>query len=90
MPLYDNDTVAPSHPDDSKPSELSHTSNARNSREPMTNHGPVDIDQMLGWIARNGYSEEALGYATRRIAQLGTSEQLVTVAVRAAIRDPSR
>ena len=58
----------------------------------MTNHGHVDIDQMLGWVARNGYSEESLGYATRRIAQLGTSEQLVafTVAVRAAIRDSSR
>ena len=48
----------------------------------------ADIDQMLVWVARRGYSEEAIGYATRRIAQIGTVEQLVTftTALRAAIR----
>jgi hypothetical protein len=58
----------------------------------LADYGPVNIDQMLEWVAGQRYSNRALGYATRRIAERGTAEQLVafTAAVRAAIRDPYR
>lgn len=57
--------------------------------ESSASHSHVNIDDMLTWVDRHGFSEEAVGYATRRIAQLGTREQLVafTMAIRAAIRD---
>jgi hypothetical protein len=53
------------------------------------NRGLIDIDQMLAWVARNGFSDQAVGYATKRIADVGTAEQLVAfaAAVRATIRD---
>ena len=43
---------------------------------------------MLAWLAGEDYANPALGYATRRIAELGTVEQMVafTTALRTAIR----
>jgi len=69
------------------------TSSVGDSRhEPATGRNQVDVDQMLVWVARRGYSETAIGYATRRIAELGTVEQLVafTTTVRDKIRNLSR
>jgi ADP-ribosylglycohydrolase len=59
--------------------------------ESVTSRDQVDIDQMLVWVARRGYSEVSIGYATRRIAELGTIEQLIgfTTAVRDKIRNLS-
>jgi ADP-ribosylglycohydrolase len=37
----------------------------------------ADVDQMLTWVAKQGYTDEAIGYAVRRIVGLGTLEQLV-------------
>jgi ADP-ribosylglycohydrolase len=37
----------------------------------------VDVDQMLSWVARNEFSDNSVGYAIRRIADLGTVEQLI-------------
>lgn len=56
------------------------------------NGGSVDIDQMLAWVARNGFSDQAVGYATKRICEVGTAEQLVafTAAMRAEIRHNRR
>ena len=47
---------------------------------------------MITWVARRGFSPEAVGYATKRIAELGTSDQLIafTAAIRAAIREHRR
>ncbi|WP_432830507.1 ADP-ribosylglycohydrolase family protein [Dactylosporangium sp. CA-092794] len=49
---------------------------------------PIDIDQIIEWVARQGFKDEALGYAYRRIAQQGTVEQLVafSTAVRGRLR----
>jgi ADP-ribosylglycohydrolase len=51
-------------------------------------HSSVDVDQMLAWIARNGFTDDAVGYAMRRISELGSVEQLVAfaTALRAAMR----
>jgi ADP-ribosylglycohydrolase len=50
------------------------TAGARRSKS----EGPteVDVDQMLTWVARRGYADDAIGYAIRRIVGLGTLEQL--------------
>lgn len=37
----------------------------------------VDVDQMLAWVSRNEFSDKSVGYAVRRIATLGTIEQLI-------------
>jgi hypothetical protein len=73
-------------------SKAAHTSTHDSRGESMITHDPVNIDQMLVWVARRGYSEIAIGYATRRIAQLGTMEQLVafTTAVRDKVRNLSQ
>ena len=58
----------------------------------MTGNGgqppEVNIDQMIAWVRGKNYDDAALGYAVRRIAQLGTVEQLVafTVTARQAVR----
>ena len=61
-------------------------------RDFATGRDPVNIDDMLDWLARNGYADGQLGYATRRIAELGTVEQMVafTTALRTAIRKARR
>jgi hypothetical protein len=49
----------------------------------------VDIDQMMNWVARRGFSEEVIGYAIRRISERGTTEQLVafTATLRSHLRN---
>ncbi len=90
LTLDDNAAVTPSR---SSTTTASSPPDAGNSRVPPSessaSHSHVNIDDMLTWVERHEFSEEAVGYATRRIAQLGTREQLVafTMAIRAAIRD---
>jgi len=62
------------------------------SREPMANHDQVNIDQMLDWVARRGFSDKDIGYAVKRISQRGTAEQLIsfTSHLRVAIGRSSR
>ncbi|MBB6381154.1 hypothetical protein BKA01_008431 [Pseudonocardia eucalypti] len=57
-------------------------------RRPRT----VDVDQMLAWVAHKGYSDEAIGYAVRRILELGSLEQLIAFAtsLRASARRSRR
>ena len=65
----------------------------RHSRDdPTANRDQISIDDMITWVARRGFSPEAVGYATKRIAELGTVDQLVafTTAIRAAIREHRR
>ncbi|MFV8141864.1 ADP-ribosylglycohydrolase family protein [Mycolicibacterium senegalense] len=57
----------------------------------------MDVDRILAWVASKQYSEDALGYALRRLAEGGTIEQAIafSVAVHAAAqrshqRDGSR
>jgi ADP-ribosylglycohydrolase len=48
----------------------------------------IDIDQIIEWVAKQEFQNEAIGYAFRRIAEQGTVEQLVafTAAIRGRIR----
>lgn len=48
----------------------------------------VNVDQMLAWVQHKGFTDEAIGYAVRRVVELGSLEQLVafTTALRAAAR----
>jgi len=50
--------------------------------------GEVDVDTVLEWVARRHFSQDALGYALRRLAEAGSLEQVVafSVAVHAAAR----
>jgi hypothetical protein len=50
--------------------------------------GAADVDRMLRWVATKDYAEYALGYAVRRIAELGSVEQLVafTASIRPYLR----
>jgi ADP-ribosylglycohydrolase len=65
------------------------SSSARNPSVPPAEHEPVNIDHMLTWVARRGYDETAIGYAIRRISEIGTVEQLVafTTTLRARISE---
>ena len=60
--------------------------------DPAASRDQISIDDMITWVARRGFSPEAVGYATKRIAELGTVDQLVafTTAIRAAIREHRR
>lgn len=62
----------------------------RGAAEPEP-HATVDVDQMLAWVARNEFSDKSVGYAVRRIADLGSVEQLIafTTALRRATRRSS-
>lgn len=57
--------------------------NASGDRSPK-----VNVDQMLTWVAKRDFTDEAVGYALRRICQLGTLEHAIafTDAVRATVR----
>ncbi|QDW61725.1 ADP-ribosylglycohydrolase family protein [Oerskovia sp. KBS0722] len=50
--------------------------------------GSVDVDDMLAWVVHRRLDDQALGYALRRVAQIGTLEQLIafTTTARAEIR----
>ncbi|MBK0868312.1 ADP-ribosylglycohydrolase family protein [Saccharopolyspora sp. HNM0986] len=47
--------------------------------------GSVEVDAMLSWVARENYRSDAIGYAVRRISEIGTLEQLI--AFTAALRE---
>jgi hypothetical protein len=53
------------------------------------NRDQISVDAMLTWVARHGFSPDAVGYVTKRIAELGICEQLIafTTAIRVAIRN---
>jgi ADP-ribosylglycohydrolase len=53
---------------------------------------PINIDQIIDWVAKQRFQDEALGYAVRRIAEQGTSEQLVAfmAVIRERIRGSTR
>lgn len=41
----------------------------------------VDVDSMLGWVQRQRFTPEAIGYAVKRVSEVGSVEQLVAFAV---------
>jgi ADP-ribosylglycohydrolase len=51
----------------------------------------VDVDQMLAWVKQQGLTENAIGYAVARIAELGSVEQLIgfTSSLRTMLRKKS-
>ena len=51
----------------------------------------MNVDRILAWVANRHFSEDALGYALRRLAEGGTVEQVVafSVAVHAAAKRSS-
>jgi ADP-ribosylglycohydrolase len=59
-----------------------HTTSGPREREAPVK---VDVDQMLEWLVRQGHSDHSIGYAVRRMARLGTLEQLI--ALTTALRD---
>lgn len=52
----------------------------------------IDVDQILAWVARNGYTNEAIGHAIRDLVTRGTVEQLIafTTALRATAKRPTQ
>lgn len=59
--------------------------------DPAHNQG-MNVDHILAWAASRQFSEEALGYALRRLAEGGTIEQVIafSVAVHAAAQRSAR
>lgn len=51
----------------------------------------MNVDRILAWVASRHFSEDALGYALRRLAEVGTVEQVIafSVAVHAAAQRSS-
>ncbi|MEU9773822.1 ADP-ribosylglycohydrolase family protein [Streptomyces sp. NPDC047968] len=64
----------------------------RPSADPNRRHTPgaqdLDVDAMLEWLRTQGHTDQAIGYAVRRIAELGTMEQMIafTATIQAEIR----
>jgi hypothetical protein len=52
----------------------------------------VDVDEMLRWVWQRKLSDEALGYALRRLAESGSTEQLIafTATVRGMVLQKNR
>ncbi|MCA1702465.1 MAG: hypothetical protein LC808_04030 [Actinobacteria bacterium] len=50
-----------------------------------------DIDSMLSWVIKRGLSDQDIGYAVRRFAEVSTIEQMVALvtALRAEIKRAS-
>lgn len=48
----------------------------------------LDVDAMMEWLRAQGRTDQAIGYAVRRIAELGTTEQMIafTATIQAEIR----
>lgn len=62
--------------------ETSHDTEDVTLAEPTTSHlvsrtAKVNVDQMLDWVRRRNYDEQAVGYAVTRISDIGTVEQLI-------------
>jgi len=51
---------------------------------------PIDLDQIIEWVSKQDFHDQALGYALRRIAERGTVEQIVAfaTAIRGRIHQP--
>ncbi|MEU1485023.1 ADP-ribosylglycohydrolase family protein [Streptomyces sp. NPDC005752] len=51
----------------------------------------LNVDAMLEWLRLQGYTDQAVGYAVRRIAELGTVEQMIafTATLQAEIKSRS-
>lgn len=66
------------------------------STDTSSNHGHShprsDVDSMLTWAVKHGLSDQDIGYAVRRLAEVGTNEQLIALvtALRAEIRNASK
>jgi len=66
------------------------------STDTSSNHGHrhprSDVDSMLTWAVKHGLSDQDIGYAVRRLAEVGTIEQLIALvtALRAEIRNASK
>jgi ADP-ribosylglycohydrolase len=52
----------------------------------------IDVDQLLVWVARRRFKDDALGFAVRQLSQRGTLEQLIAFAgaVRTHLQSGSR
>ncbi|MER5212394.1 ADP-ribosylglycohydrolase family protein [Streptomyces sp. NPDC002838] len=57
-------------------------------RRPVGNQS-LNVDAMLDWIRSQGHTDQAIGYAVRRIAEIGTTEQMIafTATLQAEIRN---
>jgi hypothetical protein len=45
-----------------------------------TRAGGIDLAQVLDWLQRNDYEQNAIGYAIQQIAKSGTADQMVALA----------
>ncbi|WP_158943597.1 ADP-ribosylglycohydrolase family protein [Streptomyces sp. NRRL S-378] len=63
------------------------TPSGPNRRRPSGGQA-LDVDAMLEWLRAQGHTDQAIGYAVRRIAELGTTEQMIafTATIQAEIR----
>jgi ADP-ribosylglycohydrolase len=75
LPLYDDEPMRPHHAETTQ--QPSEPRLSRQAREPRLARDQVDIDQVMHWLARRGFSDEDIGYAIRRISESGTMEQLL-------------
>ncbi len=92
LTLYEDADTAQLHTDIKAPRSPRVQTDRDSSRGPTASYDQVNIDQILDWVARRGFSDEDIGYAVRRISQRGTAEQLIAFVshVRASIRRSSR
>ncbi|MEU3046345.1 ADP-ribosylglycohydrolase family protein [Streptomyces sp. NPDC006984] len=65
-----------------------HRPSADQSRRHTSGTQDLDVDAMLEWLRAQGHTDQAIGYAVRRIAELGTMEQMIafTATIQAEIR----
>jgi ADP-ribosylglycohydrolase len=77
LPLLDNDrmNVSMRQSEEVCQGEIPAMVDRHTARDAQT-QTRVDVDQMLAWVKGEGYSDGSIGYAVRRIATLGTVEQL--------------
>jgi len=90
LPLYDDIPMSPKNAGTAvRPTEQQ---SQRESHESRSNRDQIDIDQVMQWLERRGFSNEDIGYAVRRISESGNMTQLAifTSAIRNAINKPSR
>jgi ADP-ribosylglycohydrolase len=86
-PLLDTVSVQNSLPQSERErAETKPIAFGRDAAAERRSHTNIVVDQMLAWVARNEFSDNSIGYAVRRITDLGTVEQLIafTTALRRA------
>jgi ADP-ribosylglycohydrolase len=88
LPLLDTGTVQVAYRQSRQVDAPTDTGVRRSLDEKDGPQADVNVDQMLGWVRHKNYSDDSVGYAVRRIATLGTVEQLVafTAELRSAVR----